>query len=150
MKGATKLYKIINKAYNNNLEGLRKLKFNWSGGDSEAFINGNIIYVTSSHARGECFHIYLIEDTNYTDEQIRNNAFEVYGIIGGQPGWTEEYGWLREGAWVGPILKYLNNLEKQNENIENNKYKEQLKLKSEKDKKAEERSNIFNELFKNI
>ena len=26
-------------------------------------------------------------------------AVEVYGITGGQPGWTETYGWLHRGKW---------------------------------------------------
>jgi hypothetical protein len=28
-----------------------------------------------------------------------SHAAEVYGILGGQPGWTEWYGWKRQGPW---------------------------------------------------
>ena len=49
------------------------------------------LYIKSDyHARGRTFHIYVGEE---------NKRVEVYGITGGQPGWTETYGWLHEGAW---------------------------------------------------
>lgn len=44
-----------------------------------------------SHARGKTLQIWVIG--NNGDEVM------VYGVINGQPGWTEEYGWLHRGPW---------------------------------------------------
>lgn len=57
-----------------------------------------------SHARGRTFHIYLLPagvelsagQMGWTVE----DSVEVYGIRGGNPGWTEWYGWIHEGPWV--------------------------------------------------
>ena len=136
MKGADKYYNIIHQAYYRKLGGLRELslKYRWSGDDSEAFINANVIYVTSSHARGKCFQIYLVDDVNKIDESLKQNAFEVYGVICGQPGWTEEYGWKHKGTWVKPILSYLINLEKEIEQYDENLAEQKRKERSEENK----------------
>jgi len=63
--------------------------------------HGKLYLVSGSHARGETFHIWILP----TEEEIKGmpwtvkNAVEVYGITGGQPGWTETYGWLHKGKW---------------------------------------------------
>lgn len=63
--------------------------------------HGRLFLVSGSHARGRTFHIYVLP----TEEKItcmpwcHKDAVEVYGITGGQPGWTETYGWLHNGAW---------------------------------------------------
>ena len=49
--------------------------------------------VASHHARGKTFHVYILNDAG-------EQTVEVYGVIGGNPGWTEEYGWLHLGKWV--------------------------------------------------
>lgn len=64
------------------------------------------LYCTSDrHARGRTFHIQVLPkgesaipngDNNLC---INKDAVEVYGIIGGNPGWTEWYGWLQQGKW---------------------------------------------------
>ncbi len=150
MKGADKFYNIIHQADYRKLGNLRKmnLKYRWSGGDSEAYINENVIYVTSSHARGKCFEIYLIDNTNITDEELKQNAFEVYGIISGQLGWTEEYGWKYEGKWVNSILNYL--LELENEIIQHENILDELKRKQEleENKIINEKLDKYNLLFR--
>lgn len=55
------------------------------------FRHGKLLIVSGEHARGRYFHIYVIGD----DE----SRTEVYGILGGHPGWTEWYGWLHNGKW---------------------------------------------------
>ncbi len=30
---------------------------------------------------------------------IRANGVEVFGVVDGNPGWTETYGWLFDGPW---------------------------------------------------
>ena len=63
--------------------------------------HGRLYFLSGEHARGKTFCIYVLP----TDEPISvsihrvENAVEVYGIIGGQPGWTEYYGWLHRGKW---------------------------------------------------
>ena len=54
-------------------------------------IIGKLKFTCGSHARGSYFHVYVI----YENKQV-----EVYGILGGQPGWTEWYGWLKKGKWI--------------------------------------------------
>ena len=56
------------------------------------------------HARGKVFHIYVLPEgepaqPNGPNGPLNKSAVEVYGITGGQPGWTETYGWLHRGAW---------------------------------------------------
>lgn len=55
--------------------------------------------VMGSHARGSTMHIYI-------HDKEEGETIEVYGIVSGQPGWTEEYGWIHYGPWV----KYFNKL----------------------------------------
>ena len=64
------------------------------------------LYCTSGvHARGKTFRIQVLPKD---EEAISNgsgnmcvnkDAVVVYGVIGGQPGWTEYYGWLHHGKW---------------------------------------------------
>ena len=64
------------------------------------------LYITSgSHARGKTFRIQVLpKDVEAKGNGENNNctnkdAVEVYGVVGGNPGWTEVYGWLHEGPW---------------------------------------------------
>lgn len=108
MKGATEFHRIIQEAAYRKIGGIERTDMGYKrhGGDARCFRNGNVLYVTASHARGETFYIYLIDPDN-------NNLFEVYGITSGNPGWTEIYGWKYKGTWVKPILQYLRSLEKE-------------------------------------
>lgn len=62
---------------------------------------GRLYLVSGHHARGATFQIYVLPSA----EPIQGmpwccaDAVEVYGITGGQPGWTETYGWLHLGQW---------------------------------------------------
>ncbi len=66
---------------------------------------GKFYIVSGRHARGPTFHIYILPDgekalSNGENNGPRNSdAVEVYGIVDGQPGWTESYGWLHLGKW---------------------------------------------------
>lgn len=63
--------------------------------------HGRLYLVAGEHARGRIFHIFVLP----TDAAIpgspwsEKDSIEVYGITGGQPGWTETYGWLHRGKW---------------------------------------------------
>lgn len=65
---------------------------------------GRLYMCSHYHARGRTFHIYVLpegEDAhpNGPNAPLNKGAIEVYGITGGQPGWTETYGWLHRGKW---------------------------------------------------
>lgn len=70
---------------------------------------GRFYFVSSSHARGATFNIYILPEgekaIGNANSPLNNNAVEVYGIIRGNDGWSEEYGWLHKGKWVGDFLK---------------------------------------------
>ena len=51
---------------------------------------GKLRIESGQHARGKTFHIFI---------GLRSNEVEVYGILGGNPGWTEYYGWKYNGQW---------------------------------------------------
>ena len=63
--------------------------------------HGRLYFLSGEHARGKTFHIYVLPTDDPVSVSIHrvNNAVEVYGILGGQPGWTEYYGWLHKGKW---------------------------------------------------
>lgn len=65
---------------------------------------GRLYLLSGCHARGKVFHIYVLPEgeaaqPNGPNAPLNKNAVEVYGITGGQPGWTETYGWLHRGKW---------------------------------------------------
>lgn len=73
-------------------------------------------YITSgSHARGSTFHIQILPEgiraipngPSPNNLCVNENAVEVYGIIGGHPGWTESYGWLHQGKWQNDFEKLV-------------------------------------------
>ena len=44
---------------------------------------------------------------------LNSKAVLVYGVVSGNPGWTEVYGWIHEGKWQDDFAKLV--AEKQNE-----------------------------------
>lgn len=72
--------------------------------------HGRLYLVAGSHARGNTFHIFVLPQdepaiSNHDNAPLNKDAVEVYGITGGQPGWTETYGWLHEGRWIEDFAK---------------------------------------------
>lgn len=72
------------------------------------------LYITSGdHARGETFHIQILPEGETAKPNggqnlcLNSDAIEVYGIVAGQPGWTESYGWLHEGEWQDDFRKLV-------------------------------------------
>jgi len=64
------------------------------------------LYITSSsHARGYTFRIQVLPKGEKALPNgsgnicLNKDAVEVYGILGGRPGWSEFYGWKHEGPW---------------------------------------------------
>ncbi len=78
------------------MQGAREYATMFSSGQ-----HGRLYLTSGQHARGKEFHIWVLP----SDEKVAgmpwivSGAVEVYGITGGQPGWTETYGWLHRGKW---------------------------------------------------
>ncbi len=84
--------------------------------NAELFKTGQyerLYIVSGSHARGKTFHIFVLPEGEKAISNGPNNAplnkdaVEVYGVIGGNPGWTEGYGWLHDGKWQSDFLKMV-------------------------------------------
>ena len=67
--------------------------------------SGRLFVVPGSHARGNTFRIYVLP--NNVSDHNHPDAVEVYGVIGGNPGWSESYGWLHQGPWVQVFEKIV-------------------------------------------
>lgn len=69
--------------------------------------------VSGSHARGRTFRIFVLPEGEKAISNGPNNAplnkdaVEVYGVIGGNPGWTEGYGWLHDGKWQSDFIEMV-------------------------------------------
>lgn len=74
---------------------------------------GKLYITVGSHARGSTFHIQVLPAgekaiPNGKGNLCTNkNAVEVYGVEGGNPGWTESYGWLHRGKWIEDFEKLV-------------------------------------------
>lgn len=67
---------------------------------------GRLYIVSGDHARGRTFRLFVLPKDEMAipngsqNPPLNKDAVEVYGVVSGQPGWTEEYGWKRKGQWV--------------------------------------------------
>lgn len=72
---------------------------------------GSLYLVVASHARGKTFRVFVLPNGEKAipngdcNPPLNPGNVEVYGIVGGQPGWTEIYGWLHEGPWKADFLR---------------------------------------------
>ena len=64
------------------------------------------LYITSGeHARGKTFRIQVLPvgeeaiPNGSNNLCLNDNAVTVYGVVSGNPGWTESYGWIHNGPW---------------------------------------------------
>uniref|UniRef100_A0A6M3KBH2 Uncharacterized protein n=1 Tax=viral metagenome TaxID=1070528 RepID=A0A6M3KBH2_9ZZZZ len=66
--------------------------------------HGRLYLYPSSHGRGQTFQIWLLPEgvvlKNDDVPWVIPDAVEIYGIVAGNSGWTEEYGWLYQGKWI--------------------------------------------------
>lgn len=66
---------------------------------------GRLYFVSASHARGKTFRIFVLPEDEAAIPNGNSNAplnvdgVEVYGVVSGNPGWSESYGWLHLGPW---------------------------------------------------
>jgi hypothetical protein len=76
---------------------------------------GRLYIVSGSHARGTTFHIFVLPagveavGNGRGNAPLNPDAVEVYGIIGGNPGWTESYGWIHQGKWQDDFYRIVDN-----------------------------------------
>ncbi len=67
---------------------------------------GRLYILPSSRVHGDTFRIYVLPENVDAIKNGRHNppanrdTVEVYGVICGQQGWSEEYGWLHIGKWI--------------------------------------------------
>jgi hypothetical protein len=79
---------------------------------------GRLYIVSGSHARGNTFRIQILPDGEKAIPNgsqnlcLNKNAVEVYGVVSGNPGWTESYGWLHKGKWQEDFKKLVIDMEK--------------------------------------
>ena len=113
------------------------------------FYTNHVVFDFDEHARGRTLDIYLIED----EDVLRENGLfycdkvKVYGMVSGQPGWTDKYGWIIEGNWceyINGILEKSIELYNQNKLIAECKNKQRV---SEKRKTLEDRAKEFSKYF---
>ena len=147
MQGANELYNLFHFVgeINNNPCELKKIG-KIAGYCNYAYQYQNIVFLLDEHARGKTFHIWIYGNIKIND-YLNDDHLEVYGVTGGQRGWTETYGWVKQGNWVDYIEKYFVSLRLYKEQIiheqnciDADSAKEQAKLEKEK---TERYNNMF-------
>lgn len=81
----------------------------------EAGLHGRLWISKGTHARGNTLRVFVVPDgATIGPNGPPSNApicdppaVEVFGILRGQPGWTEEYGWKHKGPWVEDFEKLI-------------------------------------------
>tara|TARA_R110000822_G_scaffold306479_1_gene432793 strand:- start:667 stop:1056 length:390 start_codon:yes stop_codon:yes gene_type:complete len=68
---------------------------------------GSLYILPHYHARGKTFRVYVLPageaaiENGGINPPLNRDAVEVYGQTGGDAGWSEWYGWIYKGPWVG-------------------------------------------------
>ena len=82
------------------------------------------LYCTSGvHARGKTFRIQVLPENEEALSNgagnicVNRDAITVYGVIGGQSGWTEWYGWLHHGQWEEDFMSLVRAIEKEHKRV---------------------------------
>lgn len=80
--------------------------------------HGKLYFVVSKHARGKTFRIFILPENekaieNENNAPLNKDSVEVFGVIGGQLGWTEYYGWIYKGKWVHDFELLVNHREEE-------------------------------------
>jgi hypothetical protein len=64
------------------------------------------------------------------------NVVEIFGVLGGHPGWSEHYGWIHHGKWVDDFQKLVD------EKLENNRIQSELDEEIKKQKEEASKNKI--------
>lgn len=113
------------------------------------FYANHVVFDFDEHARGRTLDIYLVEDENVLRENglFYCDSVKVYGMVSGQPGWTDKYGWIIEGNWCEYINGILEkSIELHNQNQLNDEREKQQKKIDER-KTLEARAKEFSKFF---
>lgn len=135
MNGAREYNRIISEAYRLNIGGLEKTD------RTNHFRKGNVIFIIGEHARGKTFKIELDDGSS---------QLPVYDVINGHPGWTEEYGWIRQGTWCRPILEYLQKLEREIDDHRERQLEKEKEAAADRIREINERVDRLNEMFREV
>jgi len=107
---------------------------------------GKLYFVCGSHARGKTFHVYVLPDgedaiiRHHGNPPSNKDAVEVYGMLGGQNGWTEYYGWKHHGPWEKDFIELVAVRKAKIESIEKDK---QVSIKEKNDVEKERVSGLL-------
>lgn len=76
---------------------------------------GRLYLLPGRHARGKTFRIYVLPHGEDVQEHgpnppLNKDAVEVYGVVGGNPGWSEWYDWKFTGQWILDFKEIINDL----------------------------------------
>jgi len=84
---------------------------------------GKLFLTSGSHARGKEFFIHVLPEGVKVKDTMElyktESKVEVYGVIGGNPGWTEWYGWIHQGKWCADFGKLVGERKNEIENSNN-------------------------------
>jgi len=100
MKGAREYFDIIYDAVLGYYGDLTKSGF-------KEYRHGNFIFTLGQHARGKTFCIDVYDPSKPFNG---DNRLNVYGMVDGDRGWTESYGWLIDGPWKDEFELYIESL----------------------------------------
>jgi hypothetical protein len=101
---------------------------------------GRLYILPHYHARGKTLRIYVLPEGEMAIENaginppLNKDAVEVYGVVGGNLGWTEKYGWIHEGPWQGDFEKIYKD---RKAFANDDRVKRELSRKESKDAEAE-------------
>lgn len=144
MRGAREYYNLILGASEKSVGKLRLER------DSGSYRNlGNMVFQFSEHARGKEFHIYIVKSLDDVKMNGLYNAekLEVYGVAGGQLGWTEWYDWLIAGPWQKEfnalIVKLQDEALKAHAEESERVYKSEIEERERKKKEIEYYAKLF-------
>lgn len=105
---------------------------------------GRLYIVSGSHARGRTFRIYVLPEgiaaksSGAGNPPLNCDAVEVYGIISGQAGRDEIYGWLHEGKWQEDFYKLVEEAKEQERKAEEAFMKDQEEEERKKQEKIQQ------------
>lgn len=97
---------------------------------------GRFYIVSDSHARGKTFHIQILPKDEIARPNgagnlcLNGDAVEVYGIIGGRPGWDEYYGWKHFGPWQRDFEKLVEDRKNEKVRKEEERLANEAKIKT--------------------
>ena len=101
---------------------------------------GNLYLLSHHHARGQTFQIFVVPEGVQVELggiNAPHGGIEVYGILGGHPGWTELYGWIHKGPWQQDFYKPVAECRAEIEKLEQEKAEALAKREKEKKRKRE-------------